>query len=67
MGLFFALFFFKHEKSMNRIFTLSVKVLVIFSVIIFCSLKVYAEETETILKQLQEDIKTNEQDSKSSN
>ena len=58
MGLFFALFFFKHEKLMNRIFVLSIKVLAIFSLIIFCSSKVYAEEMETILKQLQEDIKT---------
>jgi len=58
VGLFFALFFFKHEKSMNKIFTLLIKILVIFSLIIFCSFKAYAEEIETILKQLQEDIKT---------
>ena len=44
---------------MNRIFVLSIKVLAIFSLIIFCSSKVYAEEEmETILNQLQEDIKT---------
>ena len=43
---------------MNKIFTLSIKVLVIFSLIIFRSLKAYAEEVGIILKQLQEDIKT---------
>jgi len=43
---------------MNRIFSLTIKVLIIFSLISFCSFKVYAEEIETILKQLQEDIKT---------
>ena len=43
---------------MNRIFSLLVKVLLIFSLISFYSIKVYAEEMETILKQLQEDIKT---------
>ena len=43
---------------MNRIFTLSIKVLIIFSLVILCSSKVYAEEMETVLKQLQEDIKT---------
>ena len=58
MGLFFALFFFKHKKSMNRIFSLPIKVLLIFSLISFYSFKVYAEEIETILNQLQEDIKT---------
>ena len=46
------------KQSMNRIFTLSIKVLIIFSVVILCSLKVYAEEMETVLKQLQEDINT---------
>ena len=43
---------------MNRIFSLTIKVLIIFSLISFYSFKVYAEEIETILKQLQEDIKT---------
>ena len=43
---------------MNRIFTLLIKVLAIFSLIIFCSSKTYAEEMEVILEQLQEDIKT---------
>ena len=43
---------------MNRIFSLLVKVLLIFSLISFYSFKVYAEEIETILEQLQEDIKT---------
>ena len=43
---------------MNRIFSLPIKVLIIFSLISFYSFKVYAEEIETILNQLQEDIKT---------
>jgi len=46
---------------MKRILTFSIKILLIFILIIFCSYRVYAEETETILKQLQilqEDIKT---------
>ncbi len=43
---------------MNRIFTLSIKVWIIFSLVILCSSKVYAEEMETVLQQLQEDIKT---------
>ena len=43
---------------MNRIFSLTLRVLVIVSLISFFSLKVYAEEIETILTQLQEDIKT---------
>ena len=43
---------------MNGIFSLPIKVLIIFSLISFYSFKVYAEEIETILKQLQEDIKT---------
>ena len=46
---------------MNRIFILSLKILLIFITAIFYSHKVYADETETILKQLQilqEDIKT---------
>ena len=43
---------------MNRIFSLSIKVLLFFSLISFYSFKVYAEEIETILNQLQEDIKT---------
>ena len=43
---------------MNRIFSLPIKVLLFFSLISFYSFKVYAEEIETILNQLQEDIKT---------
>jgi len=46
---------------MNRIFSLSIKVLVMFSLINLYSLKVYAEEAEeieTIIQKLQEDIKT---------
>ena len=43
---------------MNRIFSLPIKVLIIFSLISFYSFKVYAEEVEIILEQLQEDIKT---------
>tara|TARA_B100000686_G_scaffold109562_1_gene116726 strand:+ start:1020 stop:1991 length:972 start_codon:yes stop_codon:yes gene_type:complete len=46
--------------SMNRIFSLTTKVLIIFSLISFHSFKVYAEEEEIeiILNKLQEDIKT---------
>ena len=46
---------------MNRILTFSVKILLIFTLISFYSYKVYAEETELILEQLQilqKDIKT---------
>jgi len=46
---------------MNRIFILSIKILLIFILTIFYSYKIYADETDTILKQLQilqEDIKT---------
>jgi tol-pal system protein YbgF len=43
---------------MNKVFTSLIKVLVIFSLTIFFCSKVYAEEMEIILKQLQEDIKT---------
>ena len=45
---------------MNRIFSLTTKVLIIFSLISFHSFKVYAEEEEIeiILNKLQEDIKT---------
>ena len=46
---------------MNRIFILSIKILLIFILASFYSYKVYAEETDSILKQLQilqEDIKT---------
>jgi len=43
---------------MNRIFSLLIKVLLIFSFLSFYSIKVYAEEIKTILNQLQEDIKT---------
>lgn len=61
MGLFFALFFFKYKKSMNRTIIFSVKILLIFILINFYSYKAYAEETEIILEQLQtlqKDIKT---------
>ena len=46
---------------MNRILTFSIKILLIFTLIGFYTYKVYAEETESILEQLQilqEDIKT---------
>jgi tol-pal system protein YbgF len=43
---------------MNRFFSLTIKILIIFSLINFYSFKVYAEEMDTVLKQLQEDIKT---------
>ena len=43
---------------MNKIFSLPVKLLIIFSLVIFCLNKSNAEEIETILKKLQEDIKT---------
>ena len=46
---------------MNRIFILSIKILLIFILTIFYSYKIYADETDSILKQLQilqEDIKT---------
>ena len=46
---------------MNRIFILSIKILLIFILTIFYSYKIYAEETDSILRQLQilqEDIKT---------
>ena len=46
---------------MNRIFNLSVKILLVFIITIFYSHKIYADETEAILKELQilqEDIKT---------
>jgi len=58
VGLFFALFFLKHKKSMKRIFSLSIKVLIIFTLFNFCFFKVYAEEIGEILEKLQEDIKT---------
>tara|TARA_Y100000590_G_scaffold163465_1_gene187414 strand:+ start:1172 stop:2164 length:993 start_codon:yes stop_codon:yes gene_type:complete len=58
VGLFFALFFFKHKKSMRRFFLLPIKIILIVLFINFYSFKVNAEEIETILKQLQEDIKT---------
>ena len=61
MGLFFALFFLKYKKSMDRIFTFSVKILLIFTLISFYSYKVYAEDMQIILEQLQtlqRDIKT---------
>ena len=43
---------------MNRIFFLIIKTLLIFLLISFHSIKVNAEEIDTILQQLQEDIKT---------
>ena len=46
---------------MNRFFILSIKILLIFIITIFYSYKIYADETESILKQLQilqGDIKT---------
>ena len=46
---------------MNRIFTFSFKILLVFTLIIFCSYKVYAEDMQIILEQLQtlqSDIKT---------
>ena len=46
---------------MNRIFILSIKILLIFILTIFYSYKTYADETDSILKQLQilqGDIKT---------
>tara|TARA_B100000029_G_scaffold84345_1_gene75043 strand:+ start:1376 stop:2332 length:957 start_codon:yes stop_codon:yes gene_type:complete len=43
---------------MNRIFTLSIKVLLVFSLIIFSASKIYGEEVEEVLRKIQEDIKT---------
>ena len=43
---------------MKRIFSLAIKIFLIFALVSFYSYKVYAEEIETILNQLQEDIKT---------
>jgi len=46
---------------MNRVFILSIKILLIFIITIFYSYKIYADETDSILKQLQilqGDIKT---------
>ena len=43
---------------MSKIFSLSIKMFLIFALVSVCSYKVYAEEIETILKQLQEDIQT---------
>ena len=46
---------------MNRIFVFLIKILLVFTLIIFHSSKVYSEETEAILQQLQilqQDIKT---------
>ena len=43
---------------MNKIFSLLIKVLLFFSLMSFYSFKVYATEIETILSQLQDDIKT---------
>ena len=46
---------------MNRIYILSIRILLIFILGVFYSYKVYADETDSILKQLQilqEDIKT---------
>ena len=59
MGLFFALFFLKHdERFMNKIFSLSSKALLIFSIVCLYSSNIYADEIETLIKKLQEDIKT---------
>ena len=46
---------------MNRILTFPLKILLVFTLISFCSYKVYAEDTQIILEQLQtlqRDIKT---------
>ena len=43
---------------MNRVFAFSIKMFLIFTFVSFYSYKVYAAEMETVLKQLQEDIKT---------
>ena len=46
---------------MNRIITFSVKILLIFTLVSFNSLKVYAEDMQILLEQLQtlqRDIKT---------
>ena len=43
---------------MNRIFSLLIKVVLFFSLMSFYSFKVHAAEIETILSQLQKDIKT---------
>ena len=43
---------------MYRIFSLPVKLIVIFSLINLCSIKVYADDIDILLQQLQEDIKT---------
>ena len=46
---------------MNRILTFSFKILLVFTLVSFCSYKVYAEDTKIILEQLQtlqRDIKT---------
>ena len=59
LWVFFLPYFSLNIKTlMNRIFSLTIKVLIIFSLISFYYFKVYAEEIEIILKQLQEDIKT---------
>tara|TARA_Y100000590_G_scaffold321782_1_gene364313 strand:- start:1836 stop:2834 length:999 start_codon:yes stop_codon:yes gene_type:complete len=58
VGLFLALFFFKVKKSMNRIFSFAFKAFTIFVLINFSLSKVYAEDMETIIQRLQEDIKT---------
>jgi len=43
---------------MNRFFSLLTKVVLVFYIAIFSSFKVSAEEIETVLQQLREDIKT---------
>jgi len=63
VGLFFALFFLKYKikAHMKKIFILSIRISLIFILTISYSYKVYSDETDTILKQLQilqEDIKT---------
>ena len=62
LWVFFLPYFSLNIKLfMNRIFNLSVKILLVFIITIFYSHKIYADETEAILKELQilqEDIKT---------
>jgi len=51
-------FLIKNKKSMNKFFTLTIKVLIIIFLTNFCLSKVYSDEIEVILQQIQEDIKT---------
>ena len=43
---------------MNKIFSFTIKIFLVFFLISFHSYNVYSEEEKSILKQLQEDIKT---------